>query len=492
MARTHGLSKSTFMSGLQCHLLLWWRVHEPAAVELAASTSLQFTFDQSTQVGRVAREYVPGGTLIDVPYDDYDGKLEATKAALAGDTPAIYEASVLADNVFVAVDILRRERTGWRIIEVKASTTVKAPHYPDVAVQTHVLQRAGIEVTGTDVMVLNSDCAYPDLTRLFRSEDVGGGVDIELSRVPQLIQEQLAVLKRERPPEVAIGPHCDSPYECPFKSRCWAHVPEHHVSTLYYMKRAAAEFMARGFTTIHDIPEGEDLHPLAERQRRSVIANRMLVEGDLAGALHAFDGRLAFLDFETVAPPIPVWNGCHPYEAVPAQFSCHTEDTRGGLVHHEWLAEGPDDPRPEMADRVIKACRGARAVVAYYAPFEKGCLKRLALALPDRAAELHDIIARLVDLLPTVRDHVYHPDFGGSFSIKTVLPALVPDFTYEGLEIADGNLASQVLLDLMLEGHHKTAVERGQIRASLLRYCERDTMAMVKVLERLRSIARGE
>jgi hypothetical protein len=489
MSRPHGLSKSRFTSGLQCHRQLWWRVHDRNAPELVPDPAQQAIFDQGSRVGEVARGYLPGGTLIDLPYDAFTGKLAATQRALATDTPAIYEASFLADDVFVAVDILARESRGWRVIEVKSSTSVKAEHLADTAIQVHVARLAGVPVTGADVMVLNRECRFPDLGNLFRRTEVTNLVEDLLPDIPGLVRSQLGMLAGPVP-TVAVGPHCDAPYECPFKSRCWPERPAHHVGTLYYMKGFAAGFEAQGWTTLHELPEGKATNPQANRQCRSVKAGRMLVEGDLAGALARFEGPLAFLDFETVAPAIPLWNGCRPYDQVPAQFSCHTEMAGGAMAHHEWVAEGPGDPRPEIARRVIEACRGARTVVAYNAPFEKSCLKRMAEALPGKAAALHDIIARLADPLPVVREHVYHPDFGGSFSLKTVLPALVPDLGYGGLAIADGGAAALALTRLVMEGDTLAAPERAATREALLRYCEVDTLAMVKVLERLRELAK--
>jgi hypothetical protein len=172
MSHPHGLSKSRFISGLQCHRQLWWRVHEPESPELVPDAARQAVFDNGTRVGKVARGYVPGGVLIDLPHADYDGKREATQQALASGVPAIYEASFVADHVFVAVDMLVREPRGWRVIEVKSTTSLKNQHAPDAAIRVHVLRRAGLTVTGAEVMVLNRACTYPDLTDLFVRHDI--------------------------------------------------------------------------------------------------------------------------------------------------------------------------------------------------------------------------------------------------------------------------------------------------------------------------------
>ena len=198
---------------------------------------------------------------------------------------------------------------------------------------------------------------------------------------------------------------------------------------------------------------------------------------------------MAFLDFETVGLAIPVWNGCHPYDAVPAQWSCHVEDAAGRMTQHAWLADGPGDPRPELAERLLAACEPARTIAAYNARFERECILRLAEGAPPLAPRLARIAERLVDLLPIVRNHVYHPDFGGSFSLKSVLPALVPELGYESLPISEGAMASVELERLLFRGEEMAPGEKEQLRGDLMRYCDLDTLGLVRLLERLRGLA---
>src|SRR5712691_140230 len=339
LPRPARLSKSRVMAGLQCHKLLWWMVHEPAAPELDGRVSA--VMDQGLRVGELARTYVPGGVLIDLPYDAYTDRVAATQEVL-GRAAVVYEAAFVADSVFVSVDILERQGAGYCVVEVKSTTRVKAHHLPDVAIQTYVLRRNGLNVTRMEVMHLNRECAYPDLSNLFVREDVTDAVEGLLSGVRQEIAVQATMLGGPLP-GVQIGNHCSAPYECPFVERCWPVLPPHHVSTLYAMRQRALELDEEGYHTIHDLPEDVVLRAIADRQRRAVQAGHVIVEPGLAQALEAFVSPIAFLDFETVGLAVPVWNGCHPYDAVPAQFSCHFVDADGTTTHHEWLADGPED-----------------------------------------------------------------------------------------------------------------------------------------------------
>ena len=485
---TYRLSKSRFLAGLQCHKQLWWRVHEPDASELIPSPALRNVLNQGTEVGRVARERVPAGVLIDLPFSEWDNRVAETREALKSEPPAIYEGMFLADETYAAVDILERSPRGYGVVEVKAANSLKPEHVPDVALQVHVLRRCGLPAERAEVMHLNPDCRHPDLGNLFVREDVIAAVEGVLLGVPDEIAAQLRMLDGPLP-DVPIGDHCTRPHDCPFLDRCWPRLPDHHVSSLYRIERKKAlEYEADGYATIYDLPSDLELSVIHARQVKAVTRGRMVVEPTLAGALAPFTSPLAFLDFETVSLAVPRWNGCRPWQNVPAQFSVHIEERGRGMVHHEWIADGPGDPRPVLADALVAACAGARKVVAYYASFERDCIRQLAEAVPSLAKELERIEKKLVDLLPVVRNHVYHPDFGGSFSIKRTLPALVPGLSYADLEINEGETATVELLRLMFEGDGMRPKEKAGLREALRRYCERDTWAMVKMLEKLRSL----
>jgi len=465
-------------------------VHEPTAPELKLDDQAQGAMGRGNRVGEIARNYVPGGVTIDLPYDAYPERVALTRQALYDGAPAVYEASFRAGGVFVAVDILKRETRGFRLIEVKSSTSIKDHHIPDVAIQAHVLRQSGLDLEGIEVMHLNRECTYPDLSNLFTRSDVTEAAGAVEESVSRWAAEQLAMLAGPVP-DVRIGPHCTTPYECPFMGRCWPTLPPHHVSTLYAMRRRALELDEQGYRTIHDLLEDVPLGPIADRQRRAVQEGRLIVEPTLAAALDVFVPPIAFLDFETVGLAVPVWEGCHPYDAVPAQFSCHVQETDGRVTHHEWLANGPEDPRPMLAERLVLACESARTVVAYNAGFERQCIEQMAEAVPALWARLLSIVARLTDLLAVVRNHVYHPDFGGSFSLKRILPALVPGLSYEGLAIKEGGMASLELERLLFRGAEFSEGAKVQLRTDLLRYCCQDTLGPVRLLARLREAASG-
>lgn len=482
------LSKSRFMLGLQCHRRLWWTVHEPDAPELEVDDDQQILFDHGTEVGEVARTHIPGGILIDLPHYAVRERIAETKRSIESGAHVIYEASFRVDNLYVAVDVLHRRGRRWTLTEVKSTTSAKPEHVPDVGIQTHVLRRAGLDVARAEVMHLNRDCRHPDLRNLFIRTDVTDRVEQALPTIGREARKQLRMLEDELP-DVEAGQQCNRPYDCPFQTRCLDEPPEHHVSTLYRIgPRQLDSLVAEGFESIHDLPDDLELGGIADRQRRAVQQGSVVVEPSLGEALAELEHPIAYLDFETIGLPIPIWPGCRPYDAVPVQFSSHTERADGSLEHHEWLAEGRDDPRPGLAAALIRAVSGAKTVLAYNAGFELERIKAMRVAMPHLARQLGSIERRVRDLLPIVREHVYHPDFGGSFSLKCVLPALVPDLGYDDLEIQDGGTATVELERLLLHGSELTRPERAKRRAALLEYCRLDTLAMVRIVASLRGL----
>lgn len=492
MASEYVLSKKTVLAGLQCHRRLWWELHEPGASELQESLAMQHRLREGRAVGALARSYVPGGHLVDRGARSLDALVAETRAALARpELPAVYEGAFLANETLVFTDILERQGTAWTLIEVKSATSLsEREHVPDLAVQAYVLRVCGIPVTRYELMHLNRDCRHPDLTNLFVRQDVTEQVEAAISVIEVEIVRQRRAAIEGAAPEVATGEHCSKPRACPFTERCWPALPPHHVSELYNIrKKTAASFVEAGWETIPDLPDSVQLSAIAARQRRSVRQGAMIVEHDeLVAALATLERPTAHLDFETIQPAIPRWPGCRPFDQIPVQLSCHVVDESGGERHIEWLFDGDGDPRPHAARAILDACDGARVVTAYASSFEKGCIRLVADACPEHAARLHAIADGIVDLLPIVREHVYHPEFGGTFSLKRVLPALVPELSYDGLTVAEGETAQVQLARLILAPEEMSDGERREIRAALLRYCELDTRAMVALEGRLRGL----
>lgn len=485
------LSKSRFVAGCQCHKLLWWTVHEPDAPELQPDKVLQDLFDQGRQVGEVARTRYASGVLIDLPHTAGPERAAATREALAGGAQAVFEATFIADDTYVAVDVLEQQAGGYHLVEVKSSSSQKPEHIPDVAVQAYVAAACGVEINRAEVMHLNPEFRNPDAGELFARTDVTEPVAAFVPTVPDELARQKAMLDGALP-EVSPGLHCFEPRVCPFLERCWPDSRD-HIRHLYNVgPRRAATYLEQGIRWISELPprERERLSFTQKRQLRAMAEDRLVVEPTLARELEPFTRatRLGFLDFETIIRAIPVWPGMAPWQQAAAQFSYHERQPDGSCTHAAFLAEGPEDTRPRLAAAMLDATARADRVVTY-SGFEKARIRELQRAVPRLAGGLAALEAKLVDLLPVVRNCVYHPDFNGSFSLKHVLTPLVPDLTYDDLVIVDGRVASVEIARLLFVAGKIPRHERDRVRRDLLDYCERDTWAMVRLVERLGELA---
>jgi len=293
-------------------------------------------------------------------------------------------------------------------------------------------------------------------------------------------------------PDVATGPHCTAPYECPFFARCHGPAPEHAIEDLHRISATKlSELHDDGVETVDQIPPNFPLNGIQERHRAAVLRNELILEPGLQGALAAYRYPIAMLDFETINPALPIWNGCSPFGKVPVQFSVHVLGEDGQVSKHAYLADGNGDPRPAVARALSTALNAAATVLAWNAQFEKDCLRILAEACPEHAATLLDARDRTQDLLLLVRNHVYHPEFRGSFSIKDVVPALLPEMAYESLEVSDGQVAAFLLERMLCRPEQLEVGEGDALRTQLCAYCEHDTAVMVALFRFLQRAAAG-
>lgn len=486
------LSKSKFLSGLQCHKRLYLEIHQPfLATKPDAAT--QAMFEMGTEVGELARSRFPGGVLVSAGYRQSEAALAQT-AALIGDpaVPAIFEAAFLHSGVLIRADVLERvpgaagEASGWRLIEVKSSTRVKDIHLEDLAIQSEVIAGTGLTLVSVGLMHINTAYLYRegaiDLTELFAIQDLSEAVAQRRAEVPGRLSEMMSLLLEAQAPAIEPDRHCHTPYDCPFWDHCTKDKPDRWIYYLPGAKQIVGQLTEQGVTTIDEIPAGTKLSPVQRRVKENVE----WTSAKLGTLLKSVQYPVHHLDFETVMMPVPRFPATRPYQALPVQWSNHIEEASGELRHEEFLHKSTDDPRRILAEALLESL-GERGSICVYSPYEKSVIEQLAEAIPSLRLALHALVKRLWDLHPVVRDHYYHPHFDGSYSLKGVLPALVPSLAYDDLAIKEGgHAASQYYRMVFVETDW---VERATIEEALLRYCERDTLAMVELRRALREKA---
>lgn len=485
------LSKSLFIRGVQCHKSLYLHKYHPELRD-DLSESQEALFQSGTEVGELARDLFPGGVLISYECLSYDEQVAMTTAEMQKGTGAIYEAAFKYDGIFFKADILNKAGERWGLYEVKSSTEVKDYHIDDVALQYYVLSAAGVPVSGVYLVHINNQYVRDgeiEVAKLFAIEDLTNIVRQKQDFVKEEIVKMREILKGDMP-AVGIGPYCDYPFTCDFRGYCWRDIPEDSVFRLGGRGIDKFAFYRQGIVRLKDIPP-DMLNEGQRKQAEAFLEKKELIDRDAVREfLDTIRYPLCFLDFETFMAAIPFYNNTRPYQQVPFQYSLHYLPREGArLEHYEFLAEPNVDPREELIKQLISEIPDNACVLAYNAQFEKDRLKELAEAFPKYRTEIEAVIENTVDLaIPFRRKDVYHWEMGGSYSQKVILPTLVPDLGYKDLEVTGGGMAMQAYFE-MCGAQSRADLEK--IRHDLFEYCKRDTLGMVKILERLVEIAKG-
>lgn len=498
-SQTHTqLSKSRFLNGLQCLKRLYLQTHHSELAD-PVSSGQQAIFDSGTLVGELARERFPGGALVGEEYFEHQ-QAERTTRRLISDSsvPVLYEPAFSFEGIRSRVDILARTDNGeFELIEVKSTASVKKDvHIPDVAIQMYMTEGAGIPIRGAHLMHINRDYVYPggdyDPEGLFTVADVTDEIRPYMeNELPGHLERMRESLRTADTLGIETGRHCTVPYACSFIGHCHRNAAEHPIGELPSLRQPTRERLRElGITDIASVPpDFPGLSHLQRRVRDSVTAIQPFVGSSLAFKLGEIAFPASFLDFETISPAIPVIAGTRPYQRIPFQWSLHIRDSDGGLRHSEFLHEGDGDPREQFVTSLLVAIPSEGSIVVY-SSYERSVMKELAEAFPKHRGHLLSLTERVFDLLQPIRAEYYHPEFHGSFSMKSVTPALVPDLAYDNLEIQEGVAASASYARLM--AHDTAPSDRDRIREALLVYCARDTEAMVRVFEALVAIQDGQ
>jgi hypothetical protein len=490
------LSKSLYIRGLQCEKSLWLKKKKPEVLQ-APDDGAQAVFDTGTSVGELACELFSGGERIEYT-GNFSSQMAKTKELMGRGTKVIYEATFCFDGILVMVDILRIDKDGLIINEVKSSTSVKEVYIDDASIQYYVISSLGYKVSAINIIHIDNSYVRGEkleLEKFFYAEDVTEQVKQKQADIPQIISKFDEILSKDVEPDIDIGPHCSDPYNCDAWEYCWRKqrgIPEYSVFDISRLRSDKKfELYKNGVVKFEDIKELDKFNASQQIQIRSELSGEQIIDKEaIKEFLDTLSYPLYHLDFETFQQAVPEFIGLSPYEQIPFQFSIHKDDGRGNLEHFEFLAEVGADPRYELALNLIKFIPQDACVLAYNMSFEKKVIRRLAEIYPQISNELMAIHDNIKDLMvPFAIKSYYHPKMQGSYSIKYVLPALVPEFesAYKDLNLIHHGGEAMQAYEAMA---YMPAKEREAYKKALLAYCKLDTLAMVKVLEKLREVAK--
>jgi len=476
------------VKGLQCPKALWlYRHRKDLAPEIDAQT--QARFDTGNEIGTLAMSYFDGGIEVTNEYWDVKGAIEDTQKFIKDGHDIIFEATAMhpIDGGYSRIDVLKRVEGSdeWDLIEVKSSTSVKDYHLDDMAFQYHVFYGAGYKIRKCLMMVIDNSYVRDgeiDPKTLFRLEDISGEVFSRQSEVDAVAGQLGYVLERKKEPDVSIGARCFAPFECDYRSHCWKHVPDYSVYNVF--QKTKAEGIARQHgVTLEKLPGHIRPNGVKGLDVESYLSGETIVDrGNIKGFLSQLQYPLYFLDYETINPAIPLFDGTRPYQQIPFQFSVHIQQSPDAdLLHHEYLHKEQTDPRRIFAEQLVDLCGHDGHIIVYNKSFEIARNNDLARDFPEYALAMNAINARIIDLLlPFKSRWLYHPDQKSSASIKAVLPAFT-DTSYDDLEISHGGDA-MLQYGAFVNGNFPEG-ELAALWDNLTEYCKQDTYAMKLLLD---------
>ncbi len=482
------LTKSKYLNGLQCPRLLWVAVNEPRRIPAPDATT-QHVFDQGNLIGRMAQQLFPGG--INVPWESFMGNISQTKVLLRR-RQTIFEAGIMAGRLYARLDILKPSgNEAWDIVEVKSATSLKDENIDDIAFQKLACENSGLKIDKCCLVYINKDYVkhgeiLPE--EFFVMQDISAEVAAVEETTRDTVRQLLTLMDSNICPEPAVSPNCETPYPCALQPECWANVPENSVFTLYYAGKKAYELYDKDIRCITDIPPDYTLSDKQQIQFDCLSSGEPFIDtAKINDFLATLEYPLHYLDFETINPAVPLFDGTRPYQHLPFQYSLHIQPSPGASAQHSWyLAEGRQDPRPELLRQLRDSIGPEGSIIAYNKSFEERALREMAEVFPEYKEWVENVNSRMVDLIIPFRGFsYYHPAQKGSASLKKVLPA-VTGKNYNELEIGEGGEASLRYLTVTFEDVPEE--EQRQTYEALLTYCGLDTEGMVWIVDELRRL----
>ena len=479
------ITKSDYLKYLQCRKYLWLHKNEPDLGD--KSKNRETIFEQGYLVEEYAQKLFKNGHKVDAYPEEAK---EITKKLIAEGKETIFQAAAGTENLLAIADILQynNDTSTWDIYEVKSTTKADEQHYSDLAFQKNVFGKSGINVGRTYLVHLNGNYIKQgeiDVEKLFEitelTEEVDnlqGIVEAHIPKIQKLLQEQEV-------PNIQILKQCGKPYKCPFIKHCWKALPTYPVHKISRINiKKLQTLLEAGINAVKDVPADFELSDNQSAQVAVAKTNKAIVNTEAINArFEELTFPLYFLDYESFAPAIPIFEGAKSYQQVCFQYSLHTVQEDGSMTHTDYLSKDENNPIPALLKKMQNDIGPSGSVIVWHKSFEIGRNKEMAGMYPEYSEFISDLNSRVFDLKEIFsHQHYVHPGFKGSCSIKKVLPVMVPELSYEALNIQDGVDASL--------GWYKAVFDDEQgkekVFEDLLKYCELDTLAMVEIYKKLK------
>ncbi len=491
------LTKSKYISGLKCRKWLWLAFNAPEELP-EPDASGQRVMDEGSRIGKIAQAHsrFESGIAAAKEGDGFFEAIDNSWALLSKRVP-LFEPGFVFGKCYARADILEPVSGGeseneWNLIEVKSGTSVKSEHLEDVAFQKYVYEGAGLRIKNCYVMHLNNQYVKKgeiDVDELFVLSDVTEDVNEMVLDVPEKVKELFKVIGMQKCPEHEPGKYlCDDAYGVHKEDEIYKKHPTCDIFDLTGGMSKVLDLFHQGVLHMKDIPAECELNSKQEIQKKCHMNAEMYKDvKSLTTFMKKLKHPLYFMDFETIASGIPMFNGTRPYQVIPFQFSVHlVEGEDAKPKHFSFIAELGEDPRKAFISELRKVIDEKGTVVVYNKTFEGGVLRELGEIYPEHKGFVDGVIERFADLMAPFKNFAcYHPKQRGSASMKNVLPALA-DVGYEDLEVQEGTTASNLYKDMTMSAENISEDDKKREFEKLEKYCGRDTEGMVWILEKLK------
>lgn len=489
------LSKSDYMLFLKHPAWLWIKKHARHFLP-PVDAALQARFDEGHAFEPYAESLFPG--LIRLGFSDfgsYQALPSVTLETWRNGANVVAQGRYEDGPITCIADIVSRDGDGYVLTEIKSGTSAKPEHTFDLAFQRVVLEGAGFPIKRCVIAHVNREYVRNgeiDPEQLVAINDITEAVEDQLENTRARIDQALRVAASETMPDPAPERARLKSYDEWLEIRDKLDPPlgPNSIHRLPFMNaEKATKLIDAGITEIDQV---EDASVLAKSTRRYLSALAKGVRSVDSGRLTSFLAEIVYpvyyFDYETSQSLLPPWDGTRPYQQVPFQYSLHIQRAPGGEIEHrEYLHRDSGNPMPALLERLREDVGDTGSILVWYEGFEKARNNEMASAYPEYAAFLEGLNARVIDLMkPFADETITDPAFKGSASIKAVLPVLVPELSYDDLDIREGSSASRLWKEVTLTNPDSSA--RDKVYADLVKYCTLDTWAMVAIYRTLQTM----
>lgn len=486
------ISYSDFVSASKCRRRFWLndnRLHKRELSDIACNYQLQHkqlldcyvqSLDGFVRAGTESRVLPPQISLAQ--------SLE--RGVAKGDTINIIGANINTVQYHAHIDILKKDSAGcWSFVMVKAASGIKRRYLEEAAFRLYILNLAGFGISDCRIVCVNKryvkGAAFPP----FIESSVFKEARQRLDSVGSQLLEMSKLLINPEPPEACLQRHCIKPSRCSHYRQCWPGLSEYNVLSIPHMSPAEREGLTQGgLVEINDLVDDEN-YGFSQKQRQYIqlVKNKAqkIDDAEIVQSMKALQYPLYFLDFEADNPALPKIVGQKAFMKIPFQFSCHRLTQETELSHYDYLHNSEDDPRPVLIEQLLNSIGEQGSVIVWHADFERSRLHELAHLMPEHREKLLSIVARLWDMELIFKHHYQDYRFKGSCSIKAIIKALLPDLSYDDLQVKDGEQVVAVWNCMLAEKNNK---RRMQSFENIRAYCERDTLAMVVLYQHLQNV----